>query len=91
MKDKATSFEAQVAQMEQLLRLKDNDLDILLKEVAEKDMLLQGKNDLLDKLEKEVKKEKKVKKICCFPTSLVIFSLVIFLVCWCYPLVSSVK
>lgn len=79
LQNQVSSLEAQVAQMDDLVRWKDNNLAKLRKEVDEKDMLLRGMHDKLEEV-----KEKEVKKICCFPMSLVLFAFVIFVACWCY-------
>jgi len=71
------SLEAQVAQMDELLKWKDASITNLQAEVVKK----------VEKVENTVEKmvkKKVVKNGCCFPNSLVVFSFVVFLIaCWC--------
>jgi hypothetical protein len=85
LENEVSSLEAEVAHMDELA----TNVAKLREIVAEKDLLLQGKNDLLDKLQKEVKVKKT--EICSFPMRVLFFSLVILLACWCYPFVASVE
>jgi len=91
LRDKVRRLEVQVAEKDELLRWKDmmvSEMEMgtnLQTEVAGKDALLRGKDDLLHKEKEKEKNVKKVKKICWFPMSVVIFSFVIFMIaCWCY-------
>ncbi|PUZ75983.1 hypothetical protein GQ55_1G254400 [Panicum hallii var. hallii] len=85
LENEVSRLEAEVAHMDELA----TNVAKLREIVAEKDLLLQGKNDLLDKLQEEVKVKKT--EICCFPMQLLYFSSVILLACWCYPFVASVE
>ncbi|OQU89301.1 hypothetical protein SORBI_3002G170740 [Sorghum bicolor] len=69
------SLEAQVAQMDELLKWKDASITNLQAEVVKK----VEKVKTVEKVKKKV-----VKNGCCFPNSLVVFSFVVFLIaCWC--------
>jgi t-SNARE complex subunit (syntaxin) len=64
----------------------ENQVERLKAEAANKDMIIAKLEATVTEKPKEeakkVKKVKKVKKISCFPISVVVFSLVVFLIAW---------
>jgi t-SNARE complex subunit (syntaxin) len=61
----------------------ENQVETLKAEAANKDMIIAKlEATVTEKPKEEAKKVKKVKKISCFPISVVVFSLVVFLIAW---------
>jgi len=79
LKDMVGNLETQVGSLE-------NQVERLKAEAANKDMIIAKLEATVAEKPKEeakkVKKVKKVKKISCFPISVVVFSLVVFLIAW---------
>jgi len=88
LKNQVQSLENQVARLEAKAAQKDKIIAELEAIVADKPKEEAKK---ADKPKEEAKKVKKVKKICCFPISVVVFSLGVFLIAWWLKLNGSLE